>query len=79
MEPSARFIGVIKTLTLKFLLAYLSNIEFYNQGDMSELLTRPIDRTKPVLGASVWMNRNRRYFVFTGGSMEKGRPYTHIR
>ena len=44
------FIGVIKTETRKFLMTYLSNIEFNNQGYMSGLLTSPVDRTKPVLG-----------------------------
>ena len=51
----------------KFLMAYLSNIEFHNQGDMSGLLTIPVDRTKPLLVAFVWMDRNRLYFIFTGG------------
>ena len=62
-----RFIGVIKTATRQFTMAYLSNIEFQNQGDMSGLLTRPIDRTKPVLFDFFWMDQNRRYFNFTGG------------
>ena len=44
------FIGVIKTETRQFPMAYLSTIEFQNRGDMSGLLTRPVDRTKPVLG-----------------------------
>ena len=73
------FIGVIKTATRKFLMEYLSNIQFHNQGDMCGLLTRPVDRTNPVLGAFVWMDRNRRYFICTGGSMEKGRTYTRTR
>ena len=59
-------------------MAYLSNIEVYNQGDMSGLLTRPEYRTKPVLGGFVWMYRNMRYFIFTGGSMDKGKTYTHL-
>ena len=67
MEPSARFIGVIKTATRKFPVAYLSNIELQNWGDISVLLTRPV---------FFGMYRNRRYFIFTGGLMEKGRPYT---
>ena len=46
---------------------------------MSGLLTRLVDRTKPVLSEFVWMDRNRWYFIFTGGSMEKGRPYTRTR
>ena len=32
-----------------------------------------------MLGAFVWMDLNRRYFIFTGGYMEKGRPYTRMR
>ena len=79
MEPSSRFIGVIKTAMQKFLMTYLSNIEFQNRGDMSGLLTRPVDRTKPVLGDFVWMDWNRRYFIFTWGSMEKEWPHTRMR
>ena len=58
-------------------MVYLSNIEFSNRGDMSGLLTNLVDRTKPVFGAFVWMDWNRRYFIFTGGSMDKGWPYTN--
>ena len=50
MDLSARFIGIIKTTTWQFPMAYLSNIELNNREDMSELLTRPVDRTNPVLG-----------------------------
>ena len=57
-------------------MPYLPNVEFQNRGDMSGLLTRPVERTNPGLGAFVWMDWNRRYFIFTGGFMEKGRPYT---
>ena len=74
-----RFIGVIKTATPQFPMTYLSNIEFQNRGDMSGLLTRPVDRTKLVLCGFVWMDQNRQYFIFTGVSTEKGRPYTHTR
>ena len=70
------FIGVIKTSTQKFPMACLSKIEFQNRGDMSGLFTRPIDRTKLVLVASVWTDCTRQYFIFTGGLMDKGRPYT---
>ena len=60
-------------------MEYLSNIELHNRGDMGGLLTRFVDRTKPVLGDFVSMDRNMRYFSFTGRSMEKGRLYTHLR
>ena len=74
-----RFIGVIKTETRQFLMAYLSNIDFHNQGDISGLLNKTVDRTKPALRAFVWMDWNRRYFIFNGGYMEKGWPYTRLR
>ena len=45
---------------------------------MLVLLNRPLDRTKPLLGAFFWMDRNSRYFIFTGVSMEKGQMYTRI-
>ena len=45
-----RFVDVIKMATRQFPMAYLSNIELQNRGDMSGFLTRPVDRTKPVLG-----------------------------
>ena len=59
------FIDVIKITTQQFPLAYLSNIEFHNQGYMSGLLAKPVDSTKLVLGAFVWMDRNRWYLIFT--------------
>ena len=74
-----RFFGVIKIATRQCTMAYLSNIEFNNGGDMSGFLTRPVDRTKPVFGAFVWMDRNSRYFVFTGGLMVKWRTCTCMR
>ena len=51
------FIGVIKTSVRQFPMAYLSNIELYNREDMSGFLTRPVDRTKPVLGDCFGWNR----------------------
>ena len=73
------FIGVITTAMWNYMMAYRSNIELQNHGDMSGFLTRPVDRTKPVLRAFVWMDRNRRYFIFTVGSTEKGWPITCMR
>ena len=59
-------------------MSYLSNIEFQNWGDMSGFLTRPVNRTKPVLVDLFLMDRNMRYLIFNGGSIEKGNPYTHM-
>ena len=63
------FIVVIKTATRKFLMEYLSNIGFHNWGSMSGLFNRPIESTNPVLGEFLYMDRNRQYFIFTGGYM----------
>ena len=57
-------------------MSYLSNIELQNRGDMSGLLTRPVDRTETMVDDFVWIDRNRRYFIFTGVLIEKGWPYT---
>ena len=59
-------------------MAYLSNIEFHTWEDISGLLTRPVDRKNPVLGALALMYQNRPYFIFNWGYTEKGRPYTHM-
>ena len=64
--------------TQQFLMAYLSNIELQNWGYISGFLNRPVDSTKLVLDASVWMDQNRQYLIFTGVSMKKGPPYTHM-
>ena len=57
----------------------MSNIELQNRGYMSALLTRPVDRTKPVLGGFFWIDWDSQYFIFTGGLMDKGRTYTCTR
>ena len=44
------FIGVIETEKQQFNMAYLSNIELHNLGDMSGLLIILIDWTMPVWG-----------------------------
>ena len=59
LKNGLRFIGVIKTATWQFLMAYMSNIAIHNRGDMSRLLTSLVDSTKTVLGDFIWMDRNR--------------------
>ena len=62
----------------QFPMAYLSNIEFHNRGDMSGLLTRQVDKTKPALGAFVWIDQNRRYFNFYRGvNGERAAVHSH--
>ena len=61
-----RFIGVIKTEMRKFMMTYLSNIELQNQGDISGLLTRPIDRTKLVLGGFFYVSEQAALHFYWG-------------
>ena len=56
----------------KFPLAYLSIIELHNRVDMRGLLTRPVDRTKPVLGDFfLWIGTGSTSFLL-GDQWRKG-------
>jgi hypothetical protein len=73
-----RFIGVVKTATRHFPLAYLSNLELENRGDRSGLIHYGPDGL-PSLLSFVWMDRNRRYFIASGSSLQEGEDYFRIR
>ena len=60
-----RLIGVIKMVMRQFPMMYLSNIDLHDQGDMIVLLTRLVGRKNTMLGDFVWMDPDRRYFIFT--------------
>jgi hypothetical protein len=65
-----RFIGVVKTATRGFPKAFLSSVELANRGDFLALKRVPADNeSKPALGAFVWMDRERRYFISSAGSL----------
>jgi hypothetical protein len=75
-----RFIGVVKTATRGFPKAFLSSVELANRGDFLALKRVPADNeSKPALGAFVWMDRERRYFISSAGSLEDGTPYIRNR
>jgi hypothetical protein len=73
-----RFIGVVKTATKRFPLAYLSALELHSRGDRRGLVTRDADGQATLL-AFVWMDRNRRYFIASGSSLQEGLPYSRDR
>ena len=50
------FIGFIMIEMRIFQMEYLSNKKLYNWGDISGLLTRPVDSTKTVSGDFIWMD-----------------------
>jgi hypothetical protein len=56
------FIGVIKTATRHFPMAYLTNIEMEARGERAGVIYRD-EYGIPRLMAFVWMDRDRRYFI----------------
>ena len=73
-----RFIGVVKTATRGFPKQILTSVELQSRGDFFALKANATART-PALGAMVWMDRERRYFISTAGSFEAGTPYERTR
>ncbi|KAI2490544.1 Transposase IS4 [Fragilaria crotonensis] len=73
-----RFIGVVKTATRGFPKTFLSSVELESRGDFLALKRLASDN-KPSLGAFVWMDRERRYFISTAGTLEAGTPYVRLR
>jgi Transposase IS4 len=69
-----RFIGVVKTSTRRFPMDYLSNLRFYNHGDRHGVVTKDADGN-PIMLAFVWVDRERRYFIASAGSLAEGEPY----
>ncbi len=80
-----RFIGVVKTATRKFPMACLSRKELTNRGDRFALIHKGREHQEGEnhhcfdLLAYVWMERDRRYFIASAGSMQEGVPYSRIR
>lgn len=73
-----RFIGVVKTATRKFPMAWLSQQELMNRGDRKGLVNLDDDGV-PSLMAFVWMDRDRRYFISNCSSLAEGRPHVRQR
>ena len=57
-------------------MAYLSTVELAARGDTKAVIAN--DEHGDYL-AFVWMDRERRYFIATAGSMEAGSPYQRTR
>jgi len=72
-----RFIGVVKTATRKYPLAYLSSRDMVNRGDRVGVEARNDDGAR--LLAFVWMDRDRRYFVSTASSISNGSDFVRHR
>lgn len=69
-----KFIGVIKTSTRHYPMQYLSHLTFHNRGDRHGVVSRDPDGN-PNMMAFVWVDRERRYFIASAGSLAEGEPY----
>ena len=76
LRRQLHFIGVIKTATKKYPLAYLSNLELQNRGDFKGVVNT---LNNPSLLAYVWVDRDRRYFISTASSLDVGEGYWRTR
>ena len=74
-----RFIGVVKTATKGYPMQYLSNVPLLGgKGDQKGLLSTDTESNTKLL-AFVWVDRDRRYFIATAGSLSKGKPIQRIK
>jgi hypothetical protein len=71
LRMKLRFIGVVKTATKRFPVAYLSNLELQQRGDCKAVVST-INESKMM--AFVWMDRDRRNFIATVSSITDGNP-----
>ena len=77
-EIGLRFIGVVKTATRGFPMAYLSKIELCERGEKEGVITYDENGIANSM-AFVWMDRDRRYFISTCSSLNDGKPYERSR
>ncbi|EEC46364.1 predicted protein [Phaeodactylum tricornutum CCAP 1055/1] len=68
------FIGVVKSATKHFPMAYLSRLEFNHRGDRKGLLMKD-GLNGSSLMAFVWIDRDCRYFISSVSSLDAGSPF----
>jgi Transposase IS4 len=74
-----RFIGVVKTGTRRFPMAYLQGLELQKRGDRKGLIMQPVAGGDPSLLLFMWMDRERRYFIASAASLKDGAAYSRTR
>ena len=73
-----RFIGVVKTAVKRFPMAYLANEEMEMRGERRALISKTTE-DGPTLMAFSFLDRDRRYFIASGSSMQEGTPFIRRR
>jgi hypothetical protein len=68
------FIGVVKSATKHFPMAYLSRLEFNHRGDRKGLLMKD-GLNGSSLMAFVWIDCDHRYFISSVSSLDAGSPF----
>ncbi len=69
------FIGVVKSAAKGFPKSYLTSVELNQRGrDFLALASDSADKLDPAMAAFLWMDRERRYFIATAGSLSEGIP-----
>ena len=69
-----RFIGVVKTATKKFPMAYLRGLEMEGRGALRAVESKDGEGGATDMLAFVWVDRERRYFVCNGAGLEGAPP-----
>ena len=77
-QVGLRFIGVIKTSTWQYPLAYLNGLELNQRGDHRALLSKDDEGNVEAL-AVMWVDRERRFFVSNAQSIEQAEPIYRTR
>jgi hypothetical protein len=72
-----KFIGAVKTATRKYPMQYLTLVEHTNRGDCKGIIMK--DEFNNRYLAFVWMDRERRYVISTGFSLDEANPITRRR
>ena len=68
------FIGVVKTATTRFPVAYLLQLEMQDRGEHHGLVLRDNDGISTMMDF-VWLYRNRQNFIENSSSLQEGLPY----
>lgn len=67
------FVGVVKTATKQFPMAYLQSQELTARGDLRAVVSKD-DQGHNCMLAFVWVDRERRYFICNGGGLDPAMP-----
>ena len=68
------FVGVVKTATRRFPVAYLSLLEIQDQVEHHGLVLRDVGGISTMV-SFVWIDHNRRNFIATSSSLQEGLAY----